>query len=135
MSMHDEATHAEKALRAGAQGYIMKEDADEVLVEALRTVLDGKLYVSDGISEKLLRHYVEGDNSDEAAGIESLTGREKEIFECMGRGLTTRKIADQFSLSPRTVEVHRAKIKKKLHCEDAAQLLRTAVQWVESRNS
>lgn len=134
LSMHDEATHAEKALRAGAQGYIMKEDADEVLVDALRTVLDGKLYVSDGISEKLLRTYVEGDNGAETGGIESLTEREKEIFEGMGKGLTTRKIADQFNLSPRTVEVHRAKIKKKMNCEDAAQLLRTAVQWVESRN-
>lgn len=132
MSMHDESTHAEKALRAGAQGYIMKEDADEVLVEALRTVLEGKLYVSEGINEKLLRTYVEGGSGEETRGIESLTAREKEIFECMGRGLTTRKIADQFNLSPRTVEVHRAKIKKKLACEDAAQLLRIAVQWVES---
>jgi DNA-binding NarL/FixJ family response regulator len=134
MSMHDEATHAEKALRAGAQGYIMKEDADEVLIDALHTVLGGKLYVSDGINEKLLRTYVEGDeHAGEDGGIESLTAREKEIFECMGQGLTTRKIAEQFSLSPRTVEVHRAKIKKKLACEDAAQLLRTAVQWVETR--
>ena len=132
MSMHDEATHAEKALRAGAQGYIMKEDADEVLVEALRTVLSGKLHVSGNINEKLLRTYVENDVGAES-GIESLTVREKEIFECLGKGFTTRKIADQFDLSPRTVEVHRARIKKKLECEDAAQLLRTAVQWVENR--
>lgn len=133
MSMHDEATHAEKALRAGAQGYIMKEDADEILLEALRTVLSGKLYVSGNISEKLLRTYVEGDNGGEPGGIESLTPREKEIFICMGQGLTTRKIADQFNLSPRTVDVHRAKIKKKLASEDAAQLLRTAVQWLENQ--
>jgi len=133
MSMHDEATHAEKALRAGAQGYIMKEDADEVLVEALRTVLSGKLHVSGDINEKLLRTYVESDDSAESSGIASLTDREKEIFECLGKGFTTRKIAEQFNLSPRTVEVHRARIKKKLECEDAAQLLRTAVQWVESR--
>ena len=133
MSMHDEATHAEKALRAGAQGYIMKEDADEVLVEALRTVLSGKLHVSGNINEKLLRTYVESDDSVENSGVESLTVREKEIFECLGKGFTTRKIAEQFDLSPRTVEVHRARIKKKLECEDAAQLLRTAVQWVESR--
>ena len=135
MSMHDEATHAEKALRAGAQGYIMKEDADEVLVEALRTVLSGKLHVSGNINEKLLRTYVESDDraKSESNGVESLTDREKEIFECLGKGLTTRKIAEQLNLSPRTVEVHRASIKKKLECEDAAQLLRTAVQWVESR--
>ena len=133
MSMHDEATHAEKALRAGAQGYIMKEDADEILVEALRTVLSGKLHVSGDINEKLLRTYVENDDSVKSSGVESLTDREKEIFECLGKGFTTRKIAEQFNLSPRTVEVHRARIKKKLECEDAAQLLRTAVQWVESR--
>ena len=132
MSMHDEATHAEKALRAGAQGYIMKEDADEVLVDALRTILSGKIYVSGDINEKLLRTYAEGDSKEESSGISSLTVREQEIFKCLGKGLTTRKIADQFSLSPRTVEVHRARIKKKLNCEDAAQLLRTAVQWVEN---
>ena len=133
MSMHDEATHAEKALRAGAQGYIMKEDADEVLVEALRTVLSGKIYVSGNINEKMLRTYIDGEDSEESSGIESLTDREKEIFECLGKGFSTRKIAEQFDLSPRTVEVHRARIKKKLNCEDAAQLLRAAVQWVESR--
>ena len=133
MSMHDEATHAEKALRAGAQGYIMKEDADEVLVEALRTVLSEKIYVSGNINEKMLRTYIDGEDSEENSGIESLTDREKEIFECLGKGFTTRKIAEQFDLSPRTVEVHRARIKKKLNCEDAAQLLRAAVQWVENQ--
>jgi DNA-binding NarL/FixJ family response regulator len=98
MSMHSESTHAEKALRAGAQGYIMNE-------------------------------------TDDADPIDSLTDREKEIFECMGKGLTTKDMAERFGLSPRTVEVHRARIKKKLACDSAAQLLRKAVQWVESRNS
>jgi len=124
LSMHNETTHAEKALRAGAQGYIMKEDADEVLIEALRTVLSGKLFVSDAIQQKMLHATLD----EEPAGIESLTTREKEVFECLGQGLTTRKIAERLSLSPRTVEVHRASIKKKLKCEDAAQLLRTAVR-------
>lgn len=133
MSMHDESTHAEKALRAGAQGYIMKEDADEVLVEALRTVLSGKLYISGNIHEKLLRTYIDSNDPEPGSGAESLTDREKEIFVCLGQGLTTRKIAEQFGLSPRTVEVHRARIKKKLNCEDAAQLLRMAVQWVEKQ--
>ena len=128
--MHNESTHAEKALRAGAQGYVTKEDADEVLVEALRTVLSGKLYVSDNINEKMLRTHIEGEEPH--SGIESLTHREKEIFEALGKGLTTREIAEKFNLSPRTVEVHRASIKKKLKCENAAQLLRAAVQWVES---
>ena len=129
MSMHNESTHAEKALRAGAQGYIMKEDADEVLIEALRTVLSGKLFVSDAVSQKML-HATLG---EETSGVESLTAREKEVFECLGQGLTTREMADQFNISPRTVEVHRANIKKKLECETAAQLLRMAVQWVENQ--
>jgi len=128
LSMHNESTHAEKALRAGAQGYIMKEDADEVLVEALRAVLNGKTFVSEAISQKMLR----ATRDEKATGVESLTAREKEVFECLGKGLTTREIAKQFDLSPRTVEVHRARIKKKLECETAAQLLRTAVQWAEA---
>ena len=128
MSMHNESTHAEKALRAGAQGYIMKENADEVLVEALRTVLSGNLFVSDDVSQKMLHPTL----NEEAAGFESLTAREKEVFESLGKGLTTREMAEQFGLSPRTVEVHRARIKKKLQCETAAQLLRTAVQALET---
>lgn len=135
LSMHNESTHAEQALRAGAQGYVMKEDADEVLVDALRTVLAGNHYVSDGIHEKMLRNYIDGENTAPDDPADSLTDREKEIFECLGRGLTTRDMAEKFDLSPRTVEVHRARIKKKLECENAAQLLRTAVQWVESQAS
>lgn len=131
LSMHNESTHAEKALRAGAQGYIMKEDADEVLVAALRTVLNGKIFVSDNINEKMLRTMIDGEEKEQS-GIDSLTAREKEIFECLGNGLTTREMAEQLGLSPRTVEVHRARIKKKLECETAAQLLRAAVQALET---
>ena len=109
----------------------MKEDADEVLVDALRAVLDGKLYVSDEVHEKMLRNYVVGDDETQQSGIDSLTDREKEIFELIGHGLTTREIAEKLGGSPRTVEVHRAKIKKKLECETAAQVVRAAVQWVE----
>jgi DNA-binding NarL/FixJ family response regulator len=133
MSMHNESTHAEKALRAGAQGYIMKEDADEVLIEALRAVLAGKLHVSDGVHEKMLRTYIDGEAEEKQPGIESLTAREKEVFEGVGKGLTSKEIAEQFNLSPRTVEVHRANIKKKLECDTAAQLLRMAVQWMEEQ--
>jgi len=128
LSMHNESTHAEKALRAGAQGYIMKEDADEVLVEALRTVLSGKQFISDDVNQKMLHAPL----GEELTGVESLTARETEVFESLGKGLTTREMAEQFGLSPRTVEVHRARIKKKLECETAAQLLRTAVQALET---
>ena len=90
LSMHNESTHAEKAIRAGAQGYIMKEDADEVLVEALHTVLSGKYFVSDDVSQKMLHATLD----EEATGVESLTAREKEVFQCLGKGLTTREMAE-----------------------------------------
>ncbi len=133
LSMHDEETHAEKALRAGAQGYVMKENADQTVVEGLRAVLKGEIYVSPEISARMLQHYIRGEEAPAEFGVESLTDREKEIFECLGEGLTSRKIAERFGLSARTVEVHRAHIKKKLQCEDSAQLLREAVRWAEQR--
>ena len=132
LSMHDEATHAEKALRAGAQGYVMKEDADEVLLDAIRAVLGGGLYVSGELNARMLHDYLHGEEESSDSGVDQLTEREREIFTCLGKGMTTRKIAEQYGLSARTVEVHRARIKKKLQCEDAAQLLREAVRWVET---
>lgn len=134
LSMHDESAFAERALRAGAQGYVMKENADEVLVEAIRTVLRGEIFVSPTTANRMLRQYVSApDEEAPEFGIESLTERELEIFRCIGQGLSTRKIADQFGLSRRTVEVHRAHIKRKLRCEDAAQVFREAVRWVEQQ--
>lgn len=135
LSMHDELEYAEKALRAGARGYVMKENADEVIVDALRKVLAGELYASPDVAAKLLRQVVTPHEARGAEGVDSLTDREKEIFRCLGQGLTTKKIAEQFGLSARTVEVHRASIKRKLACEDTAQLLREAVRWVEAGNA
>lgn len=132
LSMHDEQTHAEKALRAGAQGYVMKEDADEVLVEALLTVLRGDRYLSPRLRDEWARRHIEGDVKAKASGpdIAALTEREQDVFRCMGQGLTTRQIAEQLGLSARTVEVHRARIKKKLAADSAAESLRAAVRWV-----
>ncbi|HEY8240880.1 MAG TPA: response regulator transcription factor [Kiritimatiellia bacterium] len=130
LSMHDEATHAEKALRAGAQGYLMKENADANIVDAIRTVLRGEMYVSPETSSRMLRDFVGNEQGDET-GIGALTERELEIFQCLGRGMSSREIADRFELSPRTVEVHRAHIKKKLGSETTAHMLREAVRWVE----
>lgn len=130
VSMHDEAEYAERALRAGARGYVMKENADEVIVDALRTVMKGEVYASPEVSARMLKQMVSGEPAA-AGGIGSLTDREREIFRAVGEGLTSRKIAERFGLSERTVEVHRANIKRKLGCEDAAQLLREAVKWVD----
>ncbi|HRZ13460.1 MAG TPA: response regulator transcription factor [Kiritimatiellia bacterium] len=136
LSMHDEATHAEKALRAGAQGYVMKEQGDECLLAALHAVLKGETYLSDAARARMLQDYLHKDGAAKPeTGIESLTDREREIFECLGRGMTTRRIAEKYSISERTVEVHRAHIKRKLGCEDAAQLLREAVRWVEDQSA
>lgn len=136
LSMHDEATHAEKALRAGAQGYVMKEQGDESLLSALRVVLKGETYLTEAARARMLQDYLrKEDETKPETGIGSLTEREREIFECLGRGMTTRRIAEKYSLSERTVEVHRAHIKKKLGCDDAAQLLREAVRWVEGKDT
>lgn len=131
LSMHDENEYADRALRAGAQGYVMKEEADEVIVDAIHTVMRGEIYLSPRASAHVLRARLGGEPSV-ASGVESLTERERDIFRALGEGLTTKKIAEKFGLSARTVEVHRANIKKKLQSEDAAQLLREAVRWVEA---
>lgn len=133
LSMHDEAEYADRALRSGARGYVMKEDADEVIVQAIRHILNGEIYVSPVMSSRLIRQLSDKENRENASGVASLTEREKEIFECLGEGLSTRKIAEKYRLSERTVEVHRANIKKKLQLDDAAQVLREAVRWVETK--
>jgi DNA-binding NarL/FixJ family response regulator len=132
--MHDESVYAEKALRAGAQGYVMKEKADEVIVDALRTVLRGEVFVSSEMATRILNRTTKGEKGETPEyGIEALTERETEVFQGIGQGLSTRKIADKLGLSDRTVEVHRAHIKRKLQCEDAAQVFREAVRWVEQQ--
>ncbi len=128
LSMHDEVDYAGRALRAGARGYVMKEEADSIIVDAIRAALNGEVYLSPRASAHVLKTQVGGETP---GGVAGLTDREREIFRCLGQGMTTRKIAEQFDLSARTDEVHRANIKKKLGCEDAAQLLREAVRWVE----
>ncbi len=135
LSMHDERDYAESAIRAGAHGYIMKEQADAELVNGLRAVMRGEVFVSEEVSARLAAAGSAGggDDSRPRHGIESLTPREMEIFEMIGHGLTTRTIADKLKLSSRTVEVHRAHIKEKLECETAAELVRMAVRWIEGR--
>lgn len=132
LSMHDEREYAERALRAGARGYVMKENADEVVVEALHTVLRGEVYASADVAARMLKQMADGPAADaDQGGVSSLTERELDIFRALGEGLTSRKIAERFGISERTVEVHRANIKRKLGCQDSAQVLREAVRWVE----
>lgn len=131
LSMHDEDEYAERALKAGASGYVMKEKADEVIVEALRRVRAGEVYLSPEVSSRMLRAFA-GQAGGERTGLAALSEREREVFLLMGRGWATKRIADHFSLSTRTVEVHRAHIKRKLQCDDLAQLLREAIRYAEA---
>jgi len=132
LSMHDETLYGERALRAGARGYVMKEAAADHLVTAIHKVISGGLYVSESLNARMLEQ-VTGAARSKATGMDALTDRELEILALIGKGVATKIIAAQLSISARTVEAHRAHIKEKLGMTDGAALVRYAVQWVESR--
>ena len=133
VSMHDEVIYAERALRAGARGYIMKEAGGENLLTAIRQVLSGQIYVSLRMSAKILDGITARRPRGSNSPIEKLSDREFEIFQLIGQGKTTREVADQLHLSPKTVDVHRGHIKEKLELKDATSLVRHAVRWVETQ--
>jgi DNA-binding NarL/FixJ family response regulator len=133
LSMHDEAMYGERALRAGARGYIMKEAAADHLINAARKVLSGGIYVSDSMASRMLEQVTGQRARSAASGVETLSDRELEVLEMIGRGVATKNIAERLCISARTVEAHRAHIKEKLGVGDGAALVRYAVQWVESR--
>jgi DNA-binding NarL/FixJ family response regulator len=130
-SMHSETLYAERALRAGALGYITKEQATDRIVEAIRQVLDGKVYLSPAMTDKLLQRAVgDGGASLGHSPVESLSDRELEVFRLVGRGVKTHEIAAQLHLSIKTVETYRDRIRSKLGLVDGAELARYALQWV-----
>jgi len=132
VSRHDEGLYAERCIRAGARGYVMKQEAGDVIVEAIRKVLDGRIYVSEEINERLLQSMAEGGRERVMQSpLEVLSDRELEVFELTGEGLSTREIADRLNLSVKTIESYRARIKNKLHFDSANELMKHAVQWVE----
>jgi DNA-binding NarL/FixJ family response regulator len=135
VSMHDELLHAERVLRAGARGYIMKEAGGEKLLAAIRQVLNGQVYVSEKMSATLLDKLSGRIPRGSSSPIEKLSDREFEIFQLIGQGKSTRDIAKQLNLSPKTVDVHRGHIKAKLELKEATSLVRHAVRWVETQNS
>lgn len=132
LSMHDEQFYAERALRAGARGYIMKQEAIERVIEAIRKVLRGELYVSQEIADKLLYKLVSGDGRGLESPVERLSDRELEVFRLLGQGFGTRQVAEMLHLSIKTIESYRANIKDKLHLKNAAELVQHAVQWVQT---
>ncbi len=134
LSMHDEALYAERALRAGARGYLMKQAAAETVLKAIRTILSGNIYLSDSLASKVLRDMVDGakPRENDLFGIERLSDRELEVFELIGRGYPTRKIAEMLQLSVKTIETHRAHIKQKLKLTNATELVHRAYHWIET---
>jgi DNA-binding NarL/FixJ family response regulator len=130
VSVHDETLYAERALRAGALGYLNKQTATEHLVKACRRVLAGEIYLSEQMSNRLLHSVVGGKTHLEESPIDRLSDRELEVFRLLGEGLGTRQIADKLTLSMKTIETYRENIKDKLKLADSNQLVRHAVQWV-----
>jgi DNA-binding NarL/FixJ family response regulator len=133
LSMHDEAFYAERCLRAGAKGYIMKKEAIERVEFAARLVLDGKVYLSQKMSEQVLLAVTQGDALHAVSPVNRLSDRELEVFECIGMGLGASEIARKLGLSVKTIESHQAKLKEKLNLKDSSQLFQHALHWVEHR--
>jgi DNA-binding NarL/FixJ family response regulator len=132
LSMHDESLYAERVLRAGAKGYITKQEATKKILQAIRQVLSGQIYISEKMASRMVHKMVLGRTENQKSPIERLTDRELEVFQLIGRGQGTRRIATELHLGIKTVESYRARIKEKLKLEDGTQLLQHAIQWVHS---
>ena len=133
VSMHDEIIYAERVLRAGARGYIMKQEGGQKFLEAIRQVLSGQVFVSNHMSARILEIFSGHLNEKPSSPVQKLSDREFEVFQMIGQGTGTRTIAEQLHLSIKTVEVHRANIKEKLAIKTATDLVRYAVRWVDAQ--
>jgi len=133
LSMHEESLYAERALRAGARGYIMKNQASSEIIHAIRRVLSGDVYVSERVTSMLLHGLARKPSSMTVSGIESLTDRELEVLQLTGRGRNTREIAEAMHLGETTVDTYRARIKAKLGLKNAAELYQRAAEWVQEQ--
>jgi len=131
LSMHDEAFYAERCLRAGARGYVMKNEAIGQVELAVRQILQGKVYLSQKMSEQFLLAVARGDAARIGSPVDLLSDRELEVFECIGRGLGPSEVARKLHLSVKTIESYQAKLKEKLHLKDSSQLFQHALHWVE----
>src|ERR1051326_2304747 len=132
LSMHEEAHYAERAMRAGAKGYIMKRDTSRKVISAIRQVLEGKMYISEEIAALMAAQYIHGKTLTTQSPLELLSDRELEVFELLGQGRGTRQIAQTLRVSVKTVQAYCARIKEKLNLASATELLREAVRWHES---
>ena len=131
VSVHDESVYAEIAFRAGALGYLMKQEALEKILTALRRVLTGAIYVSDTLAAKMLQQQVRGQTQISESPVKSLSDRELEVFQMIGQWKKTREIADELHLSVKTIEYYREQIKRKLNLKNSAELTQHATAWVQ----
>lgn len=129
VSMHDEALYAERALRAGARGYVMKREALDSILQAIRSVIEGEIYISPTMTKRMLFDHINGSGEARSA-VDRLTDRELEVFQLIGEGQDMHEIARGLHLSKKTVEAHRANIKEKLGVPSAREVVRYATQWV-----
>jgi DNA-binding NarL/FixJ family response regulator len=134
VSRHDEDMYAERAIKAGARGYLMKMEAGDVIVHAIRRILKGQIYLSEEINNKLLMGMMSGGQIGRSSPLEILSDRELEVFEQIGNGSTTREIAERMHVSVKTVESYRTRIKTKLDITTGNELIKQAVQWVASES-
>ena len=132
LSMHDETLYAERAMRAGASGYVMKREATGKVLDALRAVLAGGLFFSNAVNAQLAQKLVQG-SSDNSTVVGSLSDRELEVFQLLGRGFNTRQISEQMNVSFKTVQAYCARIKEKLNLANINELIFHAVRWHESQ--
>lgn len=133
-SMHDEALYAERALRAGAKGYVMKDSDGPTFLAAIRRVLGGQLYMSEKLAARVLGAFAGGRPRGSSSPLEKLSDREFEVFRLFGAGKTAKEIAAQLNLSPKTISVHRDHIKEKLEFVTSAEMIRQAVRYVETEH-
>jgi DNA-binding NarL/FixJ family response regulator len=132
LSMHDESLYAERALRAGAMGYIMKQVATESLLAAIRKILGGGVYLSDGMSARMLHQFAKGNGQAAHSPLSDLSDRELEVFRLIGEGQGTREIAELLHVSVKTVESYQAHLKEKLSLRNSRELVQRAIHWVSS---
>jgi DNA-binding NarL/FixJ family response regulator len=134
LSMHDETIYAERSMRAGANGYIMKQEATEKVLVAIRRILQGEVYLSDRLTNTMLQQFVHGTVPSKTSPLVNLTDRELEVFRLIGGGHGTRQIADELHLSVKTIESYQAHIKEKLALRNARELVQHAIEWTVNLN-
>jgi DNA-binding NarL/FixJ family response regulator len=134
LSMHDEKLYAERAIRAGARGYVMKRESTKKIVGAIRLAVQGKLALSDEMTSTLAQRFIAGPRDASQSPIEQLSDRELEVFELLGQGVETRRIAETLNVSVKTVQAYCVRIKQKLGISTATELLREAIRWKDQES-